>query len=245
MKLPLFLVSLALVFVCFVAAEAQRRPGAKAREVGSSAVVIDEALSVLRARPSLFAEPIQRMRRGRKVQILGVSGADGVRFYKVAAPPGKLGWVQTEAVFARNRTADEERFAKLVQAADGFDQVELADAFLDMYPSSQFRAPILLLYGDLLEDAAARLSRDATSRLKRREMAASGAPLHSFYLNFNLLDRYRKLGVVFLFNPSTRSFHYDGATWSEIVEKFPASTTAAEARKRLDSLRTKLEKKAG
>src|SRR5690348_15408294 len=59
---------------------------AKSREMGSTAVVIDETLSVLRDKPSLFAEPIQRMRRGRKVVIQGVAEADGVKFYKVAAP---------------------------------------------------------------------------------------------------------------------------------------------------------------
>jgi hypothetical protein len=73
-------------------------------------------------------------------------------------------------------------------------------------------------------------------------MAASGAPLHSYYLNFNMLDRYRRLGVRFLFNPSTRQFHYDGASWTEIVRKYPVSAEATEARKRLDSLKAKMEK---
>jgi hypothetical protein len=41
-----------------------------------------------------------------------------------------------------------------VQAADGFDQLQLAMEFLRMYPTSQFRAPMLLLFGDLLENAA-------------------------------------------------------------------------------------------
>jgi hypothetical protein len=74
-------------------------------------------------------------------------------------------------------------------------------------------------------------------------MAASGAPLHSFYLNFVSLDRYRKLGIVFLFNSNTKTFHYDGETWQEIINKFPQSSEAAEARKRLDSLKEKLEKR--
>ena len=73
-------------------------------------------------------------------------------------------------------------------------------------------------------------------------MAASAAPLHSYYLNFNMLDRYRRLGVQFLFNPSTRQFHYNGASWMEIVRKFPVSPEAVEARKRLDSLKEKMEK---
>ena len=240
--------SLALVFVCFISTEAQKhkpvsvtKPASqKVREIGNTAVVIDETLSVLRLKPSLFADAIKRMRRGRRVQILGLAEADGVKFYKVAAPPGNLGWMQSEAVFGKFRSTDEERFARLVQATDGFDQIELAATFLQTYPASRFRPPILLLFGDLVEDAAAKLSRDATSRLSRREMAASGAPLHSYYLNFSMLDRYRRLGVTFLFNPSTRTFHYNGASWREIIRKFPASTETAEAQKRLDSLKVKL-----
>jgi hypothetical protein len=71
-------------------------------------------------------------------------------------------------------------------------------------------------------------------------MAASGAPPYSYYLNFVSLDRYRKLGVLFLFNAANRSFHYDGASWDEIVKKFPASPEAVEAQKRLDSLKVKM-----
>lgn len=243
MKIPLHAISLSLVLVCLISADAQKRRPAIVREAGKSAVVIDETLSVLRARPSLFADPIQRMRRGRRVQILGGVEADGVRFLKVSVPPGNSGWVQSDAVVGRFRAGDEERFARLVQATDGFDQIELAARFCEMYPQSQFRSPILLLLGDLLEDAASKLSRDAASRLRRREMVASGAPLHSYYLNFNMIDRYRKLGVTFLFNPSTRTFHYDGASWMEIAKRFPTSSEAAEAKKRLDSLKLKMDKR--
>jgi len=213
---------------------------AKPREIGSNAVVIDETLSVLRDKPSLFAEPVQRMHRGRKVVIQGIAEADGVKFYKVAAPPAKFGWVQADAVFGAFRPADEERLARLVQASEGFDQIETAEEFFSLYPKSQFRAPILLLFGDLLEEVAAKLSKDSNNRLTRREMAASGAPLHSYFLNYVSLDRYRKLGIVFLFNSSTRNFHYDGSSWREIVQKYPTSTEAAEAQKRLDSLKEKM-----
>jgi hypothetical protein len=86
-----------------------------------------------------------------------------------------------------------------------------------------------------------KLSRDASSRLNRRAIAASGAPVHSFYLNFTMLDRYRKLGVTFLFNASTRTFHYNGWSWNEIVRTYPASNESAEARKRLESLKAKMD----
>jgi hypothetical protein len=215
----------------------------KPREIGSTAVVMDETLSVLRQKPSLFAVPVHRMQRGRRVQILGVAEAEGVKFYKVSAPPASSGWVQADAVFGGFRPSDEERLARLVQAADGFDQIELASAFFEMYPRSQFRPAILLLYGDLLEETALKMSKDANSKLKRSEMAASAAPVHSYYLNFVSLDRYRKLGVVYLFNPAMRAYHYDGASWREIAEKFPTSREAREALKRLDALKLKMEQK--
>jgi hypothetical protein len=180
------------------------------------------------------------MQRGRKVQILGVTEADGVKFYKVAAPPTSNGWVQADAVFGKFRKDDEERFARLVQALDGFDQVEAATEFFEMYPTSKFRPAVLLLFGDLLEEAAAKLSKDANSKLKRPEMAASGAPLHSYFLNFVSLDRYRKLGIRFVFNVADRKYHYDGSSWQEITAKFPTSNEAAEAKKRLDALATKM-----
>jgi hypothetical protein len=212
----------------------------KSREIGSTAVVIDETLSVLRQKPSLFAPAIQRMRRGRVVKILGAAEADGVKFYKVTALPSGAGWIQSDSVFGSFRSGDEERLVRLIQATDGFDQIEIANEFFNLYPKSQFRPTVLLLYGDLLEDVAAKLSKDSNNHLSRREMAASGAPVHSYFLNFVSLDRYRKLGITFLFNPATRAFHYDGASWSEIVSKLPTSPEAVEAHKRLDSLKEKM-----
>src|SRR5688572_26180661 len=99
MKLVLtsIVVGLILVTPQFLLAQKKRSTvqkissAAKSREIGSIAYVIDETLSVLRREPSLFAEPVQRMRRGRKVQILGLTEADGVKFYKVAAPPSSSG----------------------------------------------------------------------------------------------------------------------------------------------------------
>jgi hypothetical protein len=249
MKLPLYAAIFLIIFGLTGSLEAQSRrtkgngrtTTAASSEVGKSAVVIDETLSVLRSKPSLFSESIQRMRRGRKVQVLGVVEADGVKFYKVTAPPANTGWVQAEAVFGKFRAEDERRLATLVQASSGFEQIEVAVQFLELYPESQLRPPILLLFGDLLEETAGRLSRDAGSRLSRKEMAATGAPLHSYYLNFVSLDRYRKLGVKYQFNASTRQFHYDGASWKEILAKFPGSPEAVEATKRLNSLKTKLD----
>ena len=118
----------------------------------------------------------------------------------------------------------------------GFDQIELAAFYFALYPESKFSPAILLLFGDLCQETAVRLSKSATSQLDRREMAASGAPLHSYYLNFNMLDRYRKLGITFRFNPANKTYYYDGASWRKLIEKFGTSPEAAEARKRIESL---------
>ncbi len=251
MKLPIFS-TLFVLLALAGSSMAQKRPSvpvkpkaqtARAPEIGQTGVIVDETLAVLRKMPSLFSESVHRMSRGRKVQIQGVTEADGVKFFRVTAPPTNFGWVQADAVFGKFRAGDEERLTKLVQAADGFEQLEIAGEFFELYPNSKFKPSLLLLYGDLIEETAVTLSKSANSRLSRREMAASGAPLHSYYLNFNMLDRYRKLGIIFLFNPSTRLYHYDGAAWKEIVEKFPASTETVEARKRLDNLKLKMEKR--
>lgn len=250
MKFPLLTLVVAVLLFAHAAPAQKRRPPtsptntrpARSVEIGQSAIVVDETLSVLRKSPSLFSESVHRMQRGRKIQILGVTEADGVKFYKVTAPPTSFGWVQADAVFGKFRPDDEGRLAKLVQAIDGFDQVEIAGLFFELYPNSKLKPQILMLYGDILEEWAARLTKDANSQLKRLEMAASAAPLHSYYLNFVRLDRFRRLGIIFVFNSATRTFHYDGASWKEIVAKFPTEKETAEAQKRLDNLKAKMEK---
>ena len=252
MKISLFLIILCLF--SFDAAAQKRRPTPKNRSAasnqtttiaGNSAIVVDETLAVLRSRPSLFADSVQRMRRGRRVRIISEREADGVKFYRVSAvvAASGSGWIQSDALFGKFRRGDDERLAKLIQASNGFEQMEIAVQFLEIYPESALRPAILLLFGDLAEETALTLSRSATRRLSRREMAATGAPLHSYYLNFVSLDRYRKLGVSYLFNANAKTFHYDGETWREIVKKFPNTNEAAEAQKRLDSLTEKLESK--
>ncbi len=168
---------------------------------------------------------------------------EGVTFYRVVVPPKNYGWVQADAVVSKNRRGDDEKLVRLIQATDGFDQIERAAVFLENFPNSELRPAILLLLGDLAEEATLKLSKDANRQLDRREMAANGAPLNSFYLNYVSLDRYRKLGINYWFNSATKAFHYNGTTWREIVAKFPKSNEAAEAQSRLDSLNEKMAAK--
>lgn len=253
MKRAVFLLTFVLLFCVYTDVNAQRKrtdikpkPKAAANsqpEEGSKAVVIDDRLSVLLYAPSLFAKPIQRMRTGRIVVILGEKKADGVSFYKISAPPSSSGWVQAEAVINTFRRSEDIRIVKLIQATEGLEKIQRMKIFLDSFPESNLRPAVLLLMGDILEELAIKYSKEAGRKLDRREMAASGAPLHSFFLSYVGLDRYRKLGIGFLFNVDTRTIHYDGTSWKEIVQKFPDSNEAVEARKRLTELKEKMEMK--
>jgi hypothetical protein len=213
------------------------------RIIGTKGIVIDERLSVLRSKPSLYALPVQRMRTGREVLISDVKESDGVTFYRVNAEPKNTGWVQADAIITKAKKGDDERLAKLVNALDGFEQIELASIFIDVFTDSPLRPTILLLFGDLIEDQARRISIDATKKLVRKEMAATEAPLHSFYLNYSSLDRYQRLGIMFFFNADTKMLHYNGKTWEEIIKRFPQSSEAEEAKNRLESIKQKLEAK--
>ena len=146
--------------------------------ITNKAIVIDERLAVLRVSPSLYARRVQRMCGGREVFISESKDADGVTFYRVNVSPTNTGWVQADAIVGTFRRGDDQRLARLIQASDDFDRIERASIFLEMFPKSPFRPPILLLFGDLIEEEAMRLSRRATRSLDRVEMAASGAPLH-------------------------------------------------------------------
>jgi hypothetical protein len=254
---PFQLVCLTLFVICFLFAlpqiHAQKRRPAKGitakkrdtpssqRQIANYGVVIDERLSVLRFEPSLSAIPLQRMRSGRTMEILGDKSADGVTFYRVQLAGEKGGWVQAEAIATNVRRGDDERLAQLIRASNGFDQIERATIFLENFPASPFRPAVLLLLGDLVEQIAQRLSRDAGRRFNNEEMRASGAPVYSFYMNYNGLDRYRRLGINFVFNQKTKEFHYNGTSWEEILKKHSASAESGEAKKRLEALTEKMK----
>jgi hypothetical protein len=119
---------------------------------------------------------------------------DGIVFYKVNITVRTGGWIQRDAVFAPSRSGDDARLLRLIKASDGFDRVVRAKVFLDYFTSSQLRPEVLLTYALAAEDAATRLSRDASRRLDEKEMTAGGAPLFSYFLNFNELDRYNRQG---------------------------------------------------
>ncbi|MDQ1558302.1 MAG: hypothetical protein QOD32_1362 [Pyrinomonadaceae bacterium] len=236
----LLLVSCACLLLSFTDAHAQRKR--RAPSVGGQhAVVVDERLAALRDAPQLTATLVQRLGRGRAVSIIGARrvGDGGLNFYHVAVTRRTRGWLQAEAVASPARVGDDEKLLRLIRGSEEFDRLARARIFLEHFTRSPLRPGVLLLFGDGAEAAAAKLTRDAPRRLDEGEMAAGGAPLESYFLNFNELDRYNKQGIKFVFERATKRFRYDGESWREILRRHPRSPEAAQARQRLDALAAK------
>lgn len=236
LNLKVTLLLLLLLLALPTASRGQRRRRAPAGV--RAATVVDERLSALRDAPRLDANLLQRLGRGRFVTVAGAREArGGVTFLKVFVTRRTGGWVQSDALVRPWVAGEDARLLRLVRGSEDFDRLARAHIFLDAFPRSTLRPAALLDFGDAAEAAAARLSREAARRLDAREMEAGGAPPASYFLNFNGLDRYRRLGVVFDFDPESQSYRYDGAAFREILARHPRSPEAAEARRRLEKLR--------
>lgn len=227
------LVVLCLTLVLLPAGSlAKRRPPAG----GRLAVVVDERLSALRATPELSGKLVRRMSRGALVSTRGEKRSrDGVSFYRVNVTTRTSGWIQREAVVSPARASDDARLLRLIKASEDFDRIVRARIFLDNFTASELRPEVLLIYSQTAEDIAGHLSREAMRRLDEREMDAGGAPLHSYFLNYNGLDRYNRQGVTFVFDAREKRLRYDGEGWQELVHRYPRSPQATEARKRLEA----------
>src|SRR5687767_7779999 len=204
---------------------------------GNIAVVADERLAALRVAPSLSARLIRRLGRGKFVSVRSTRrNHEGISFSHVVITRRTSGWVQSEALVTSGRHGDDRRLAHLIGGTDEFDRIARSRIFLDHFPRSPLRPKVLLALGNAAEEAAAQLSREATRRFERREIPTDGAPEHSYYMNYNGLDRYNRQGVTFTFDISTKQFHYDAVAWREILRKYPNSPEATEAKKRIERL---------
>lgn len=211
-------------------AQTRRRPPVG----GSVAVVVDERLSALRDAPRPWAGLVRRLGRGSFVTVTGERAASGITYLRVLVTRRTNGWLQAEAVVRPTRAGDDARLLRLVRGSAEFDRLARARIMLEAFPRSTLRPAALLIFGDAAAEAAERLTREARRRLDPGEMTAGGAPPASYFLNYNGLDRYRRLGVVFDFDPAAQRYRYEGAAWREILRRHPHSPEAAEARKRLE-----------
>jgi len=200
---------------------------------GRLAVVIDERLAALRATPQLNGKLVRRLGRGRLVAVRSVkTSVDGISFFLVSVSSRTHGWIQREAVVSPSRAGDDRRLLNLIERSQGFDCISRARIFLDCFPRSRLRPEVLLLLGDAAEEVAAKLSTDAARRLND----LGDAPEFSYYLNYSGLDRYNRQRIGFVFDRSSKRFHYDGAAWRELIRRYPKTPQAAEAQKRLRSV---------
>ncbi|MEP6913321.1 MAG: hypothetical protein ABI923_11230 [bacterium] len=230
--LPVLLTSI-LLSPIDVTALGKRRPPPG----GRVAIVVDERLSALRTTPEFSGKLLRRIGRGGLVAIRGEKrNREGVAFYRVNVNRRTNGWLQRDAVVCAWRQGDAARLLRLIKGSEDFDRITRAKIFLDNFKLSAFRPEVLMIYAAAAEEAASRLSHDASRRLNEVEMSAGAAPVFSYFLNFNGLDRYNRQGIAFLFDDREKRFHYDGESWQEIVHRYPRSAEAVEARKRLASI---------
>src|SRR5262245_29370892 len=103
----------ALAAVATITATDQSEP--KVFLPGQRAIVFDERLSPLRARPDVKAPLKQRLRRGRRLGVLGAATArDGAKFFRVAVSRNTRGWVLADAVIRPGVAVDAERLMRLI-----------------------------------------------------------------------------------------------------------------------------------
>lgn len=230
--------TLCLLFFLFlqITGFAQKKPPSG----GRLAVVVDERLAAVRATPQLNGKLVRRLSRGRLVAVRSSkTSSDGIIFLLVNVSSRTHGWIQRDAVVSPSRSGDDRRLLTLIQRSSGFDRITRARIFLDHFPRSPLRPAVLLLLGDTAESLAAKLSQDAARRLKD----IGDAPEFSYFLNYTGLDRYNRQRVSFIFDKTTKRFHYDGSAWRELIRVYPRSSAASEAKKRLDLLYSQLRTK--
>jgi hypothetical protein len=201
---------------------------------GRLAIVVDERLSALRREPQLNSRLVKRLSRGRLVAIRSArTTREGIVFFLVNVTSRTHGWIQREAVVSVGRTGEDRFLLELIKASHGFDRIARARIFLNHFPRSTFRPQVLLLLGNTADDMAAKLSRDAAQRLNG---TLGSAREFTYFLNYSGLDRYNRQRVNFIFHQPTKTLHYDGAAWRELVRRHPSTPEALEARQRLAQL---------
>lgn len=214
---------------------------------GQRAFIFDERLSVLRVQPDVKSPLKQRLRRGRRVGILGAArNRDGVRFLRVAVSRNTSGWVLADAVLRPGGAADAEKLMKLIgETRDDFTRARLARLCADEFRSTKFAPKALMILGEAAEGAAERLSRDARRRVGTDEPDSglnSGLSRRDFMLNYVGLDRYNRIGVTFDYDAASDRIVYDGAAYRELARRYPRSDEAQDARIRLAPLGNRIMK---
>ena len=231
----------AVALAIVAAAPAAAQPKRQIFLPGQRGVVFDERLSALRAQPHVKAPLVQRMRRGRRVGILGAATAkDGAKFFRVAVSRNTRGWVLADSIIRPGNAADAEKLMRLiVETKDEFTKARLAKLYADEFRSTKLAPKALMILGESAEGAAERLSRDARRRVGDEDPDSAlnaGLTKRDFILNYVGLDRYNRIGVMFDYDAASDRIVYDGAAYRDLARRYPRSDEAQKARKRLEIL---------
>jgi hypothetical protein len=221
-RVSIFL-GLSLLIICESRVEAKRRVFVPGRR----GIVIDERLSALRVQPDLKASLEQRLRRGRRVGILGaVRKKGGPIFLRVAISRNTRGWILADAIAKPGSAADANRLLNLIQeTTDDFIKARLARLLLEEFRDPRFAPRALLILGQTAERAADKLTRDARRRIG--DEAGNGKQGREYYfLNFAGLDRYNRINVKFDYDEESDRLVYDGAAYRELIRRYPRSAEA-------------------
>lgn len=216
-----------LTSVLATGASVQAKPATRVL-AGRRAVVSDERLSALRARPEMGAKLIQRLRRGRPVGIISAAQtSDGHRFFRVIVTSRTSGWVLAAAVTRSRVEPDGEKLIQLIEEEkDAFVRAKLAGICAVEFRNTRIAPRALLLLGESAEQAANQVMRLAERRVR------SHLNRDLLILNDVALDRYNRIGIRFRIDAEGR-LRYDGASYREILRRYPKSEEARLARKRL------------
>lgn len=233
----------AFALVALAAATATAQSERKVFISGQKAIVFDERLSALRARPDVKAALEERMSLGRRVDILGAATAsDGAKFFRVAVSRNTSGWVLADAVIRSGADADAERLMRLIEETrDEFMKARMARFYADEFRSSKFAPKALMILGAAAEGAAEKLSHDARRHVGEDAPGAApnaGLTRRYFRLNYAGLDRYNRIGVTFDYDAAWDRIVYDGAAYQELLLRYPHSAEAQTAREQLERLKS-------
>ncbi|HZS09918.1 MAG TPA: SH3 domain-containing protein [Blastocatellia bacterium] len=217
-------------------ARAQSRTKRARRVPGQRAVVIDNRLSALRAKPDVRAAITQRLSRGHLVGVI----RPGRQWHQVYVTRHTRGWILAEAVARSGRADDAARLMKLIEETkDNYTRASLARFYVDEFRATPSAPRALLLLGKAAEAACPRLTRDA-----RKRTANNGEPdprvgahlgRREYLLNYPGLDRWNRAGITFEYDAAGDKLTYAGEAYRELLRKYPRSEEMKTAKEKIEA----------
>jgi hypothetical protein len=230
-----------------------QQPVAENRPRFIRAFVVDDRLSALRRDADIKSPVLRRLRLGRAVYVIEGRGAKAQQsgFYRVAETRRTRGWIHQAAIAIPGRPGDEARVIELIEgrlseketATEIFERLLLGKLFIEKFASSKLTPKAMLMFGEDAERAAALLSRSARRHPQRPGEGRAGVSLRDVYLSDASLDRYSRLGVHFDYLEISAEYLYDGHMHRQLLQRYPKSGQAAEARRHLQIKLQKLTQK--